>query len=534
MRVILCDNYEELSAQAAKLVASQIILKPDSVLGLATGSTPIGLYDNLVEMNKRGEIDFSGITTFNLDEYYPIKKENSQSYHYFMNEHLFSRINIDKENTHIPDGEAYLPEVECKNYEKLIKQHGGIDLQILGIGQNGHIGFNEPDINLNSGTHLTDLTESTMEANSRFFSEDEVMPTKALTMGISTILKSKKIILLASGANKSRVVAELLNEAINTSIPATMLKVHPDVVLICDRDAYSTIRLGVDIGGTNVKFAVLEDEKVIYKTSIETKKDSCESFIEDVATECQRIIGEYPVKTVGIGTPGYIRNGKVTAVNLPFDNTPLAKMMKKYIDLPISVDNDANCAALGEAEFGVGKEYDNIILVTLGTGIGGGIIINKQIAHGNSNAGEIGHIIVDSKDGLPCTCGQNGCWEQYGSVTALIRQATEAVLENTDSVLYKIYSENGNKLNGKLIFDAIDKGCPIAVKVFEEYLDWLAVGIKSLINVLGPDAVILAGGITQQGDKLLAPLKERVQFEGVEIRISDLQSDAGALGAAML
>ena len=135
MRVILCENYEEMSKQASKLVASQLILKPDSVLGLATGSTPLGLYDNLIEMNKKGEIDFSGVTTFNLDEYYPIKKSNDQSYDYFMNEHLFSKVNIDKENTHIPNGETENPAEECKNYEKLIRQNGGIDLQILGAGQ---------------------------------------------------------------------------------------------------------------------------------------------------------------------------------------------------------------------------------------------------------------------------------------------------------------------------------------------------------------------------------------------------------------
>ena len=202
MRVILCDNYEELSSQAAKLVASQLILKPDSTLGLATGSTPIGLYENLVKMNNSRDIDFSQVTTFNLDEYYPIKKDNEQSYYYFMNEHLFSKININMERTHIPNGETEDPEAECKAYERMIADNGGIDLQILGIGQNGHIGFNEPGGYLNSYTHLTGLTENTIEANSRFFDSVDEIPTKALTMGISTILKSRKIILLASGASK--------------------------------------------------------------------------------------------------------------------------------------------------------------------------------------------------------------------------------------------------------------------------------------------------------------------------------------------
>jgi glucosamine-6-phosphate deaminase len=522
-----------MSSQASKLVASQLILKPDSVLGLATGSTPIGLYDKLIEMNKRNEIDFSTVTTFNLDEYYPIKKSNNQSYDYFMNEHLFSKINIDKNNTHIPNGETDNPEEECKNYERLIKQHGGIDLQILGIGKNGHIGFNEPDNNLNSVTHLTDLTESTIDANSRFFESADDVPKKALTMGISTILKSKKIILLASGANKSRVVGELLTPEINTSIPATMLKVHPDVVLICDRDAYSGVRLGVDIGGTSVKFAVVEGGTVKYKSSIPTEKASADKFIKNIADECKRINKNYPFKTVGIGTPGFIKNGLVTAVNLPFRDTPLAKKLSEYIDIPITVDNDANCAALGESELGVGKKYDNIIMVTLGTGVGGGIIIDGEICHGKNSMGEIGHIIVEAKGGLPCPCGQNGCWEQYASVTALIRQAEEAALNNKDSKLYEKYAQNGNRLDGELIFKALDEGCETANKVFDEYIDWVAVGIKSLINIFGPDAIILAGGITQQGDRLIKPLRERVNTD-VVLEISQLQNDAGALGAAML
>ncbi len=528
----MCDNYEEMSNQAAKLVASQMILKPDSVLGLATGSTPIGLYDRLIDMNKKGEIDFSKIITFNLDEYYPIKKSNDQSYDYFMNEHLFSKVNIDKENTHIPNGETDNPEEECKNYEKLIRQFGGVDLQILGIGQNGHIGFNEPDVNLNSKTHLTELTENTIEANSRFFERDEDVPKQALTMGISTILKSKKIILLASGANKSRVVSELLNEEINTSIPATMLKVHPDVVLICDKDAYSGVRLGVDIGGTAVKFAVVEGNKLKYKSSIETEKCDEDKFITQIAEECKRIKELYPIKTIGVGTPGFINNGKITAANLPFKNTPLAKKLKEHIDMPITVDNDANCAALGESEFGVGKLYDNIVMVTLGTGVGGGIIVNNQICHGKYSTGEIGHIIVQAKDGLPCPCGQFGCWEQYASVTALIRQAKEACDKNKDSMLNKLYEKN-QKLDGEIIFEAINSGCPVAKEVFDEYIDWLCVGIKSLINIFGSDAIILAGGITKQGDALLKPLKEKLNTE-VKIEISQLQNDAGALGAAML
>ena len=242
MRVIVCENYKEMSEKAAEIVSSQIILKPDCELGLATGSTPLGMYGKLAEMYKNGDIDFAKVKSFNLDEYYPIKKDNEQSYFRFMNENLFSKINIDLNNTHIPNGETDNPLLECENYEKMIKESGGIDLQILGIGQNGHIGFNEPGANLNPSTHLTKLAENTIKANSRFFDSYDEVPKKALTMGISTILSAKKILLLASGSNKSCVVSALLKGGINTSVPATMLKTHPDVVLICDRDAYSSAR----------------------------------------------------------------------------------------------------------------------------------------------------------------------------------------------------------------------------------------------------------------------------------------------------
>ena len=532
MRVIVCDNYEELSLRAATLVSSQIILKPDSVLGLATGSTPIGLYNNLVKMYEAGELDFSEITTFNLDEYYHIKKSNPQSYDYFMNEHLFSKINIDRTKTHIPNGETDNPQKECENYENLIKQSGGVDLQILGIGQNGHIGFNEPDACLNSFTHLTNLTENTINANSRFFGEDEEIPTQAITMGISTILKAKKIVLLANGASKNRVVSELLNDEINTSIPATMLKTHPDVVLICDKEAYLGARLGVDIGGTNIKFAVVEEDEIKYKNIIKTANTQ-EQLINDIADECMKVKELYNVKTVGVGTPGYIKNGKVTAINLPFCDTPLAKLLMKKTGMSVSVENDANCAALGEVDFGAAVDCDNMILITLGTGVGGGIIMNRQICRGNNSMGEIGHMIIEAENGKKCACGQHGCFEQYASATALIKSAEDAAEGNEGSILHELYMKNDRHLDGELIFEAIDKNCSVANEVFEKYLNYLAVGIKSLENIFGPDAIILAGGITAQGDKLLRPLRKRLP-SNIRIEISTLQNDAGALGAAML
>lgn len=532
MRVIVCDNYEEMSEKAAWLVAAQVTLKPDSILGLATGSTPVGMYNNLANMCKKGYIDFSSVKSFNLDEYYPIKKDNEQSYFRFMNENLFSKINIDLSNTHIPDGETDNPTLECENYEKMIKSSGGIDLQILGIGQNGHIGFNEPDSNLNSGTHLTDLTFNTIKANSRFFDSYEDVPKQALTMGISTILSAKKIVLLASGANKSRVVSALLNGGINTSIPATMLKTHPDVVLICDRDAYAGVRLGVDIGGTNIKFAVIDDRDVKKKYSIKTA-DTSDKIIADITEEISKLTGEYNIKNVGIGTPGIIKDGLVTCANLPFNDTPLEKLISENTGLSVCVDNDANCAALGEITFGSTADCRNIVLLTLGTGIGGGIIIDGQICRSNNNMGEIGHMIIQADNGKKCPCGQTGCWERYCSMTAFEESGGEAALRHKDSLLYKMYEENGNKLSGKLIFDAIEKGCPAACEVFDTFLNYLSKGIESLVNIFGPDAIVLAGGVTVQGEKLLEPLKKKL-CKDIRIEISKLQGDAGALGASML
>lgn len=233
MRVITCKNYDEMSARAAEFVAAQITLKPDSVLGLPTGSTPIGMYERLTAMN----LDFSEVTTFNLDEYYPISRTNNQSYYYFMNEHLYSKVNLKPENIYIPNGETDDPKAECKRYEQEIKLHGGLDMQVLGIGQNGHIGFNEPSDALNAFTHVTGLTQSTIEANARFFESKEDVPTRALTMGVSTIMHARRILLLASGKEKAKVVNALLGSFIDPEIPATILSAHLDVTVIADEAA---------------------------------------------------------------------------------------------------------------------------------------------------------------------------------------------------------------------------------------------------------------------------------------------------------
>lgn len=233
MRFIICEDYDEMSKKAAEIVAAQIILKPNCNLGLATGSTPIGMHEKLVESG----VDFSEVTTFNLDEYYPIKQTNDQSYYYFMNEHLYSKVNLKKENIFIPNGEAPDADAECARYEKAIAEHGGLDLQVLGIGRNGHIGFNEPDSALNSFTHKTTLTEDTIEANARFFNSADEVPTNALTMGIATIMRAKKIILLANGESKARVVKALQGSLIDPEIPATILAAHNDVTVIVDKAA---------------------------------------------------------------------------------------------------------------------------------------------------------------------------------------------------------------------------------------------------------------------------------------------------------
>ncbi len=235
MRIQKFENYEQMSDFVAEIYAAQLLLKPDSVLGFATGSTPLGAYAKLIEMYKAGKVDFSKCTTFNLDEYYPIARDNSQSYYYFMHENLFKHINVDPERVHVPNGEAKDAEKECEEYDNHIYTHGGIDIQLLGIGENGHIAFNEPDEKLEAKTHLTGLTKSTIEANSRFFDSIDDVPKQALTMGMGTILKARKIVIAINGKKKLDALNKLLSGKIDTMCPATLLNVHPDVIVAyCD------------------------------------------------------------------------------------------------------------------------------------------------------------------------------------------------------------------------------------------------------------------------------------------------------------
>ncbi|QEK12422.1 glucosamine-6-phosphate deaminase [Crassaminicella thermophila] len=243
MRIICVDDYDEMSKKAANIVASQIILKPDSILGLATGATPLGMYKYLVKTYKDGHIDFEQVKTFNLDEYYGLDKENKQSYYYYMHENFFKFINISKESVNIPNGMAKDIYQESLEYERKIRQCGGIDLQVLGIGRNGHIGFNEPDIKFEALTHMVNLDEQTINDNSRFFDSMEDVPTKAISMGIKTIMHARKILLLASGKEKADAIYGAIYGKITPKLPASVLQLHPDVMFIVDKEAASKLNL---------------------------------------------------------------------------------------------------------------------------------------------------------------------------------------------------------------------------------------------------------------------------------------------------
>lgn len=241
MKIYVCKNYEKMSAFAANYVAAQVVIKPDSVLGLATGSTPIGMYNELVNKYQSGGISFKNVITFNLDEYIDLPKENENSYYTFMHENLFDKIDIREENINIPDGNAKDFETYSNEFENKIQECGGIDLQVLGIGNNAHIGFNEPADNFSNSTDVVDLTESTILANSRFFKSEEEVPKKAISMGIGSIVRSKKIILLASGKVKAEAIYKTVNEPVKPQVPASILQFHKDVIVVIDEDAASLL-----------------------------------------------------------------------------------------------------------------------------------------------------------------------------------------------------------------------------------------------------------------------------------------------------
>lgn len=231
MKIVKVSSYEELSCRAAALIKAQILIKPRCVLGLATGSTPVGTYQRLIEDCKNQEVDFAQVTSVNLDEYWGLDGDNPQSYRYFMNQNLFDQINIHKENTYVPNGRAEDVNGECQRYDALIDSLGGIDLQLLGIGHNGHIGFNEPCERFIPETHCVELGESTIQANARFFDSIKDVPKQAITMGIRSILSARKILLLA-GADKWGIVEEAAYGPVTPQVPASVLQLHPDVTVI--------------------------------------------------------------------------------------------------------------------------------------------------------------------------------------------------------------------------------------------------------------------------------------------------------------
>ena len=242
MRFVSVSDYEQMSRKAAGVLAAQLLLKPDSVLGLATGSTPLGIYQNLIAWNREGMIDFSQAKSVNLDEYCGLSPEHDQSYAYYMRENLFSRVNIDPANTHIPNGLAEDPEGEGARYDALIRSLGGTDIQLLGIGHTGHIGFNEPAGEYVGPTHRVELNPKTIEANSRFFASMDDVPRYAVTMGIGSIMNAKKILLVASGGDKADILYRSFFGPITPQVPASVLQLHPDVTVVADEAAMAVIR----------------------------------------------------------------------------------------------------------------------------------------------------------------------------------------------------------------------------------------------------------------------------------------------------
>lgn len=242
MRIYAAKNYADLSRKAANIISAQVIMKPNAVLGLATGSTPVEAYRQLIEWYNKGDVNFSQVISVNLDEYRGLSGEHDQSYRYFMDHNFFDHINIKKENTNIPNGLAHNAEEECQRYNHIIKTLGGIDLQLLGIGGNGHIGFNEPGAAFEKETHLVTLTEHTRESNARFFAGLDEVPTHAFTMGIKSIMSAKKILLLATGENKAKALYDSFFGPVTPGVPASILQLHNDCTIIADEEALSLIR----------------------------------------------------------------------------------------------------------------------------------------------------------------------------------------------------------------------------------------------------------------------------------------------------
>lgn len=243
MNVYKVKNYEELSRKAANIIAAQVTMKPNCVLGLATGSSPIGTYDNLVSMYENGDLDFSSVTTVNLDEYKGLDGTNDQSYRYFMNKHLFSKINLPLSRTFVPDGTEPNSDKACAEYNEILHKVGTVDLQLLGLGHDGHIGFNEPADYFPNETHCVDLTEVTIQANKRFFASEADVPRQAYTMGIGTIMRAKMVLVVVSGEDKAEILSQVINGSVTPQVPASILQFHPNAIIIADEAALSKTQL---------------------------------------------------------------------------------------------------------------------------------------------------------------------------------------------------------------------------------------------------------------------------------------------------
>lgn len=241
MRIIRTKDYRDMSRKAANVISAQVILKPTSVLGLATGTTPIGTYEQLAEWNHKGDCDFSQVSTYNLDEYRGLTHEDPQSYHYFMRQNFFDKINIDLANTHVPDGANPNADEACSEYDRIVREAGYPDLQLLGIGRNGHIGFNEPSDHFMDACHVADLTESTIEANTRFFEDSSQVPRQAVSLGIGAIMRARAVVLIATGEDKAQAIHDAIHNDVTPQVPASILKYHPNVIFLLDKAAASRL-----------------------------------------------------------------------------------------------------------------------------------------------------------------------------------------------------------------------------------------------------------------------------------------------------
>ena len=241
MKIYSAQDYQSMSRKAANILSAHVILKPDSVLGLATGSTPIGMYKQLIDWYNKGDIDFSQVHTVNLDEYLGLAPTHDQSYRYFMQANLFDHVNVPPENTNVPNGLAPDPEAECARYNQVIADLGGIDVQVLGMGHNGHIGFNEPEEAFELETHVVDLTDNTIDANARFFASRDEVPRQAITMGIKSIMQARHILVVVSGTDKAEIVKKAFFGPVTPKVPASILQMHPHVSLVADEAALSLL-----------------------------------------------------------------------------------------------------------------------------------------------------------------------------------------------------------------------------------------------------------------------------------------------------